>query len=250
MPLLDNFTRVYPVKCDVVDALPAVPLRKPEAGETKYFVYHSYKSLKIGGTVISNSSCGGRFCDRQSVAGDTNSSPVACGCFYRKDKYKIIMEHFLRIPCNADVDDSKKITIAEFKSLRFDEILFQDGSHRVFEDIEHGDPIATRVIRDRVMKLVELVNKANGWTIVGWVRTGRIRDANEEGNKDATDIAAEDVKPHVTYLYPSNPEDINPTKVPAFKELILTEEGFRSALKKEAEKVKREGEEKKRKATS
>lgn len=208
-------------------------MQKPDAGETKYFAYHGCTNLELGRTTLQKSACGGRFCDRQITAGNVPGGIVPCGCFHRTDRHKVVTEHSLRIPCEPSVSENKWTVVYNFRSLRFDELLFEKGSQRVFEDIEIGDPIANLVLRARFTKLVDLVNKRHGWTVIGWARTGLVKDVNEEGNRDAEDIAAEDVKPHVTYFYPTDLDDVDPDKVPEYKALIITEESFRKQMKEE-----------------
>ena len=236
--VLQSATRVYPVECQCSEIIAPCPLKKPDAGETKYFAYHGCKDLVIGQTKLQKSACGGRFCDRQITAGSAPGGVVPCGCFHRTDRHMLVTEHLLEIPCEASVSGNKRTLINNFRSLRFDEILFERSSRRVFEDIELGDHIANTVLRTRFFKLVDHVNRRHGWTIVGWVRTGKVKDASEEGNRDAEDIAAEDVRPHVTYLYPTNSDDIDPDKEEEFKALLITEDGFRREMKEEELRLK------------
>jgi len=240
--VLQKCTRVYPVDCDRARVIPAVPLESPPAGHTRYFAYHNCKKLIVGGTTVETASCGGRFCDRQNPMESAPGVIVPCGCFHRKDKYRIVTEHYLHIPCLANVSPKLWTVVENFRSLRFDELLFREGSQRVFDTLEMGDPVANRVLRARVRKLVEHVNNRHGWTIVGWVRTGLVKDANEEGNREAEDIAAEDVSPHVTYLYPTDPSDVDPEKVEEYKELLITEDAFRREVKEEQQRLQAENE--------
>lgn len=136
------------------------------------------------------------------------------------------------------MNESERVTVSHFRSLRFDELLFQSGSQRVFDSIEPGDPIGNRVLRTSVSKLVKFVNDRHGWTIVGWVRTGTVKDANEEGNREAEDIAAEDVRPHVTYLYPTDASDVDASEIEEYKALRLTEDLFRKEMKNEEQRLK------------
>lgn len=242
IPLLQHATRVYPVECDYAKVLPPVPLKRPDAGETKYFVYHNFKELVVGKTEVENSSCGGRFCDRQVSAGGTPGAIVPCGCFHRKDKYRLIARHLLRIPCEGNVNETGRVMVVNFRSLRFDELLFRQGSQRVFDTIELGDDIVISVLRTRVCKLVKHVNRHHGWTIVGWARTGKVRDANEEGNRDADDVAAEEVSPHVTYLYPTDQDDVDADKMEDYRALLITEDAFSKEIKEKREQQKQEEE--------
>jgi len=257
--MLENFTRIYPVTCDYARVIPSVPLVHPPAGETRYFAYHNVKDLVLGGTVAENTTCGGKFCDRQVPIGNTKEK-VPCGCFHCRDKYKIIMDHTVQISCakyvngeDSDtvphfrVNDKDSITVPHFRSLRFDRLLFKEGTQRLFDDsVQLGDPVANLILRSHVRELVKLVNEAHGWTIVGWVRTGKVKDASEEGNRDAIDIASEDVKPHITYLQPTDPKDVDETTSEVYKKLIITEEVFRREMTEQQKRLKEEQRKRKR----
>jgi len=179
-------------------------------------------------SVIHDSSCGGTFCDRQIFVDPQIPGHIPCGCQYRDKVSKQIVTHDITIPCEESIDDSGITTVRNFRSYRFDHLIFTGGSERVFCDtkIELENYTAHLALRSRFKKLVELVNKGHGWTIVGWTRTGKIRDVNEESNKDAIDIAAEDLKPHVTFLMPSDMSDVDAKKNPEYKKLLIKETAF------------------------
>lgn len=104
-------------------------------------------------------------------------------------------------------------------------------------EVEVSNPYVTHIIRAHVKLLVDLVNDRHGWTVVGWVRTGKVKDANEEGNREAIDIAAEDVSPHIVYLQPSDPDDVDGSKTPEYKDIVLTEGGIKKQMKEENDKA-------------
>jgi len=246
LAMLEDSTRIYPIACNYAKAIPSYPLVHPPAGETRYFAYHNVKDLAVGGTVVENTTCGGKFCDRQIPIGNTKDK-IPCGCFHCRDKYKIIMEHSVQISCKKYVNDKDFITIPHFRSLCFDRLLFKEGTQRLFDDsLQLDDPVANLILRKHVKELVKLVNEAHGWTIVGWVRTGKVKDASEEGNRDAIDIAAEDVKPHITYLQPTDPSDVDETTVEAYKKLIITEDVFRREMIEEQKRLEEERRKRKR----
>lgn len=247
VPMLGKASRIYPVRCTYEKVLPMIELKRPEAGETRYFAYHGLKNVAIGRSILAKSTCGGSFCDRQIPVENQGKGQAACGCFHRRDLYKMVSDHSVRIPCHANVSPSEFTIIENFRSLRFDDLLFQKGCKSIFSspEIDVSDPFVTRVLRTHVKQLVEHVNGSGGWTVVGWVRTGKVRDANEEGNRDAIDIAAEDVSPHIIYLYPSDPDDTKPSEESTYT--IMTESGIRKEM--EAEK-KTTDESRKRKTAS
>jgi len=239
IPQLSDRTRIYPVEGKLANLVPSSPLLRPNEGETKYFAYHGVKNLVVGASSVECNSCGGRFCDRQAVA-DLNPGQVPCGCFYRRDNYKYIIEHELRIPCEKSISVTNLLKVPKFRSFRFDQLIFRDGCQKVFSILDPGDPIACKVLRSHVKKLVELVNKKHGWTIVGWTRTGQVQDDSEAGNREAFDIASEDLSPHVTYLQPSDESDVDETIHAEYKKLLLTETSFLKAMTAERERLEKE----------
>ena len=57
-------------------------------------------------------------------------------------------------------------------------------------------------LRQAVNDITKHVNDNGGWTIIGWIRTGRVKD-------QSSDINTSDIintlfpKPHISYLFPS-----------------------------------------------
>ena len=223
--LLSNHTRAYPVEARMDMVCPSVPLDQPNMGDTKYFVYHSVRTLAMGGSIVEDTACGGRFCDRQVLTANANET-VPCGCMHQVDEVKIVTVHNVVIPCETHLHTSGTITVNRFRSWCFDQLLFKKKSKCIFKEaVDVKDPISNHVLRKRVQKLVALVNGANGWTVVGWVRTGRVKDESEEGNQYAMDIASEDLKPHITYLQPTNPKDLEDNK-DKYKEVNITKTNY------------------------
>jgi len=239
IPQLSDCTRIYPVEGQLANLIPSSPLVRPNEGETRYFAYHGVKNLTMGASSIECNSCGGRFCDRQAVA-DLTPGQVPCGCFYRRDNYKYITEHELRIPCGKSINENNWLKVPKFRSFRFDQLIFRDGCQKVFNSLDPGDNVATKVLRIYVKKLVQLINQKNGWTIVGWVRTGQVQDDSEAGNREAFDIASEDLSPHVTYLQPSDESDVDESIVLEYKALLLTETLFIKAMEVERKRLEKE----------
>ena len=53
------------------------------------------------------------------------------------------------------------------------------------------------------------INAQGGWTYVGWTWTGIVHDNSDIGPpKESENRASQDVKPHISYLYPTSPENI------------------------------------------
>ena len=193
---------------------------------------------------MEDSACGGFFCDRQ-ITSSIPSEQVPCGCFHRADRHKCVGIHILRIPCEGHIHESRRVTVRGFRSSRFDQLIFRDGSQKMFEGALLRDPIANLVLRRHVARLLTLVNDRHGWTVIGWVRTGKVKDASEEGNRDAIDLASEDVKPHIIYLQPTNKGDVDEKTVEEYKDLLITEAAFSDEMKKEMEEQKKNDEKRK-----
>ena len=233
IPLLGAATRIYPVnpiKDKLWRLVPMVTLGRPDAGETRYFAYHHCKTLTIRGTTIQKSICGGRFCDRQNPLDHTLAGTLACGCFQAKSRLRFVMQHDIKIPCKNEIDERLHVVIPNFRSYRFDTLLLKEGCLQFFLSLDGGERTCNQVLRQQVEDLVEHINAHHGWTIIGWVRTGRVHDTSEEGNRDAEDIAAEALNPHVIYLYPSCSEDMDESKHETLKILRLSETQLRTKV--------------------
>lgn len=230
MPLLEGYSNVYPVEGNIAKIIPSVPLTRPEAGFTKFFALHGYKNLIIGNTSLKESICGGEFCDRQTPTGFSVSESTACGCFYNTYADRIVTQHTLRIKCSKEFSPSEYIIVREFRSHRFDKILFENLPTSLFSDLDNNTKFYDKILREQTNKLVQHVNSHGGWSIIGWVRTGKVQDASEEGNKDAEDIAALDVKPHVVFVSPTNPEDHDKNENQQYCDMQLTEANFTTRL--------------------
>ena len=226
-------TRIYPVnsiKNEMWRLVPETPLGRPEAGETRYFAYHHCTTLAIRGTTIQKSICGGRFCDRQNSLDHTLAGTLSCGCFQAKSRQRFVMQHDIQIPCKNEIDDRLHVVIPNFRSYRFDTLLFREGCLQYFMSFDGGERACNKVLRQHIENLVQHINTHHGWTIIGWVRTGRVHDTSEEGNRDAEDIAAEALNPHITYLYPSCPEDMDESNHKIRKTLRISEPQLRAKV--------------------
>lgn len=221
---------VSPIKNKLSPLVPSVTLGRPDAGETRYFVYHNCKTLMVRGTTIQKSICGGKFCDRQNPLDHTLAGTLACGCFQAKSRLRFVMQHDIKIPCKNEIDERLHVVISNFRSYRFDTLLLREGCLQYFLSLDGGERACNKVLRKQVEDLVRHINTNHGWTIVGWVRTGRVHDTSEEGNREAEDIAAEALNPHVTYLYPSFPEDMDESKHEILKTLRLSEAQLRTKV--------------------
>ena len=51
-------------------------------------------------------------------------------------------------------------------------------------------------MRTVVTDIVNTVNEKDGWTIVGWARTGEMADASDENNK----VASDTIHPRIVWM--------------------------------------------------
>jgi len=86
-------------------------------------------------------------------------------------------------------------------------------------------------LRETVERMNSYVNNNGGWTYIGWVRTGLVVDDSDPNHKGVENIASENQTPHISYLWPTNPEIVLPTcrEYKAMKlsmqKLLLAEQG-------------------------
>jgi len=67
---------------------------------------------------------------------------------------------------------------------------------------------------DALRKAVNSINEYissrghGGWTYIGWLRTGATTDQSDVAVKDSENIASLTQSPHISYLFPTDPNDI------------------------------------------
>jgi len=70
----------------------------------------------------------------------------------------------------------------------------------IWQKLNRDDDLAA--LRKAMTYVTKHVNDSGGWTIIGWIRTGRVKD-------QSSDINTSDIintlfpKPHISYLFPS-----------------------------------------------
>ena len=201
MPLLGEFQCVYPLAGNFAERVPGTPLLRPLCGETRYFALHGCKNLVVEGTVYQQANCCGNFCDGQSTILPLASDPdVSCGCISGRDTSRYILKHNLKIECGSDVSTSGSLVVANFCSFHFDDLMLDRTCDRAFEQVDNDCNVANNVLRQHVRAVVHHVNSRSGWTIIGWLRTGKEMIGLENW-------AEQEVLPHVALLTPTSSND-------------------------------------------
>jgi hypothetical protein len=59
-------------------------------------------------------------------------------------------------------------------------------------------------LRKTVHDVTQHIDVNGGWTIVGWIHSGRVKDQSSETNM-SNSLASLHSKPHISYLFPSQP---------------------------------------------
>ena len=201
MPLLGSFRRAYPVIGGFAERVPMTPLQRPLSGETRYFALHGFKNLVVGGTTYRRSVCCGNFCDGQSTTLPLLSDPdVCCGCVSDRETSRYILQHNLKIECARDVVSSGSLVVANFCSFRFDDLMLDRTCEIALDRMSTDCNVANTILREHVRAFVNHVNSRSGWTIIGWLRTGKEMVGLEH-------LAGQEVLPHVALLTPTSSDD-------------------------------------------
>ena len=91
-----------------------------------------------------------------------------------------------------------RTTVTRFRSWRYSNLFVTDTS--IWQKLNRdGDLVA---LRKAMTDVTDHVNKNGGWTIIGWIRTGRVKDQSSDMNTSDV-IKTLFPKPHITYLFPS-----------------------------------------------
>jgi hypothetical protein len=195
--IVENPTDYYQLNNDFEQVVPQVSPVIPPANHTAWFCHHNINSLSFHHVTLQDASCSGTFCDKQQAGLSPHQS---CGCLYKSlghanDK---VLDYDVIFPVPASVDQAGEITVSHTRSYNTTKLMFKDEN---FSTIDMD--IHQKSIREAVEKIANCVNNNGGWTIIGWVRTGKVKDASSDAN---TDEALESLEPrfHVSYLFPTD----------------------------------------------
>lgn len=140
--------------------------------------------------------CANKTCDRQDIK--------CTGCFGRSETNKPIV-----LQCDVTVHDcplyernTQTAVFWKFRSLRFSKIFFQSLDELSTKDDDTLETMHS-IIRNRIPLLVQHINNAHGWTIIGWHRRGTVRQQNDEI------LIANKTKGHLVYLMPTDAADVS-----------------------------------------
>jgi hypothetical protein len=190
IPIVESPKDYFPVNNRFLDSVAPTKLVLPEMDHTNYFCIH-HEKVKCSRATIEYASCSGSFCDRQRSDLGPNQK---CGCSYMKT----IGGTDVVIDVDITFNTEGKITVTHFRSWRYSNLFVTDTS--IWQKLNRDDDLV--VLRKAITDVTNHVNSNGGWTIIGWIRTGRVKD-------ESSDVNASDIietlypKPHITYLFPS-----------------------------------------------
>lgn len=193
---------MLPVTNPVREVMPVVPIKAPLAGETRYFSYHGLE-IQVANVRLDDGGCAGRMCDR----GRSLSGSEGCGCFYARGAHTLVLVMDVTFPVSHEYKMSEEEIITGFRSLRTTKFFIPNDSHlaRLRDDNIRESQQFGMALRPRVQELVRYVNANNGWSLQGWLRTGKTNDASDQLGRPAEgeNLASEHQRPHLSHLYPT-----------------------------------------------
>jgi hypothetical protein len=205
-----------PLTNSLKDTVQSCPLQRPAADETNYFCIHNTK-IRCQRANITQGSCAGIFCDRQQ----TNlSGSQSCGCLYMNTdgRSDAVLEMDVTFSVDSTYQPNGKMTIPHFRSWRTSNLFIQDKTTWSLLSKDKENENENRMtIRKTVSDITALINKSEGWTIIGWIRTGTVQDSSLNTTAPET-LESLESRPHISYLFPSDPKI---TEDPKFKSLQL-----------------------------
>lgn len=219
VPILIGCRDVIPLRMNPYKVVPICSMMPPPAGETHWFcmhkVYVEFSNVKIG-----KAKCNGQFCDRQQVLDDEK-----CGCFHTERIHDLVFTMDVTIP-NPTGSTQKSMIVSKFSSLHtsnlfvrnsdvWDVLKDQNSSHDIWKSLE--------LLRKSVDDVNEYICQQSAkWTVIGWVRTGIVRDASDTHSREAEDLASQSQIPHISYLFPTHYDILQTELGMALRDLQLT----------------------------
>jgi hypothetical protein len=228
------------MRCDIpimTSHVPAILLKSPkristipinneiEANTSLGFVYN-HTHLTINYSAPIKTSCSGKLCDRQRVCDWLGIK--GCGCYgMSTNSTSLVIQHAITVETVLN----GTLNMNDFSSLKFSS-LYLNG------DIPGSCKLymlqLTRASMDMVSSLescIDLINRNDGFTIVGWYKKGVINDksliaarninnggtatttgANGNFNNSSGDVQVEsgDISYHIVSIAPTKREFLNP----------------------------------------
>ena len=168
----------------------------------KYFI-HKHLQIHFSNLVVVETKCGGTLCDRTRIAED----PGLCGCYTNNTKNTGTTASMSFL---FDIDASKttstegtphvsRFNFFQVTSLRTTKLFYEKKIIPANSIADYQAPEVINFVRSKTSAFIEHVNRNDGWTIIGWAKRG-MKNSNPE---EADRTASEDIKYHISYLYPT-----------------------------------------------
>jgi hypothetical protein len=194
--ILDGATDYYLLDNDFKDAIPEVPPTIPDANQTLWYCRHGVSTLAFNRVTLQDACCGGTFCDKQQ----SGLAPTqSCGCLYKSVGHandKVDCDIILPVP--ASVDQIGEIIVTHARSYTTTKLIFKEAN---FSNIDTD--VHQQAIQKSANQVVNHINNNKGFTLIGWARTGKVRDASSDANANES-IESMEPRFHVSYLYPTD----------------------------------------------
>jgi hypothetical protein len=188
-----------------------------QIGETNYFVLTNKVIALHCVNVCPEQNCMGIQCDRQK-------NKAGCSCQHTTNHASSVYELDVEFPIPQAIKQAESIgrtaTIVGFRSLHTTKFFFQNYDNYCSRKTTNDQQRNRMQIRSKFKAITEFVNTTGGWTIVGWFMMGSVTDAASNASDK---IENNVVTIHMTYLYPSNADELENSEELFAKLISLTD---------------------------
>jgi hypothetical protein len=153
--------------------------------------------------------CAGSCCDQQRLS---DSEMEKCGCFQTTHAAKVTLRCDVKLPTSEKYSSSGDSWVMLFSSWNTAQLFVTDIS---WNYINPTDFSQRQSLREKMKGIEAYINNKGGWTVVGWSRTGVVTDVSSSDDRD--NLASANQKPHISYLYPSDPEVVDSNEYKSLK---------------------------------
>jgi len=168
---------------------------------TKFF-HLKHVQLHVQNLTMEDPICTGFMCDRQELK---TAEGMSCGCLVQSDGCNVVL------CCNLffrSKEGKLLFTVRNFRSWAFTKLLCGNSLSFISTKTDYASAEAVLNLRRHMSVILDYVNCANGWSIIGWFRVGMLQDAADAAQdllKSQTEkISAETVIPHISRLWPTD----------------------------------------------
>ena len=170
--------------------------------KTRSFVNNNV-TIDVLSTDVHTTKCSGLFCDRQRAI-EISRGNRACGCYSMQSRIgNIVLVHQVSVSKGGVL----VMNMDDFSSLEFSDLYMKSAfSSTVRFNILDFTPAYFR-LQDCIDNVIDHINDAGGFTVIGWYKRGEINDVSNDDSQNQ--VESSEIVYHIVSIYQTNMDILN-----------------------------------------